>query len=104
MNQRQLPPGRGRPQPPPWTHGPLERVPCPHCGKANDFRELHSEQLLDTGHTVSCNYCGRMMEVVRMAVITVVAVRQADGSAGPVYRGPAQATTIGPQQLRRLLR
>jgi hypothetical protein len=106
MNRR-LPPGQqrqARPQQPPWTHGPIERVPCPHCGHANDFRELHSEQLLDTGHEIDCGHCGRMMEVTAMRQITVIAVRPISAHGGGAQRGRAQATTIGHAQLNRLLR
>lgn len=100
-----LPPGRGAPPPrqAPWSHGAVERVPCCHCGKPNDFRELQNQQLLDTGHRVDCGHCGRVMEVAAIRQVTVVAVRPWD-SVAAAQRGAAQATTIGPGALQRLLK
>ena len=100
------------PQPQPkWVHGTVERVPCPHCGRANDFRNLASQQLLDTGHEVTCQGeqpgegCGQLMEVVGVKTVTVVAVRPVRG-AGVVTREQQarEATTMSPGQLQRLLR
>jgi len=107
MNRR-LPPGRqARPAEPPrqpgWTHGPVERVPCPACGKPNSMVELASQQLLDTGHRITCEHCHRVMEVVAIKVITAVSVRPFDARAAAA-RGAAQATTISPGQLQRLLK
>jgi len=65
--------------------------------------ELASQQLLDTGHRVSCEHCGRMMEVVAIKTITAVSVRTYDAAAA-AQRSAAQATTISPGQLRRLLK
>lgn len=56
--------------------GPIDRVPCPHCGRHNDFRQLKGQQLLDTGHCMFCDHCGRSMEVVRIATVELVVVRQ----------------------------
>jgi uncharacterized Zn finger protein len=85
---------------PKWSKGTIERVACPNCGRVNDFRELHQQQLLDTGHKVICESCGRLMEVVAIKVVTLIAVR-------PVLdTGPSanQARTISPGQLQRLLK
>jgi len=65
--------------------------------------ELDSQQLLDTGHRVDCGHCGRVMEVVGVRVIKAIAVRPYDRAAAG-SRGPAQATTISPGQLKQLLR
>jgi hypothetical protein len=105
-----LPPGQGqrrpRQQQPPSTAGPLHRVPCPHCGRGNDFRELEGQQLLDTGHKVICRGenpgegCGQLMEVVAIQAVKMVAVkpiRVSDQQA-------RQALTMSPAQLQRYLK
>lgn len=90
--------------------GTINATPCPHCGHACDFRDLNSQQLLDTGNTMQCERCKRIMQVVRIVVVTTVTVRQAGrGAPTPVNTGarlpPArQATTLGPKATRRLLR
>jgi hypothetical protein len=106
--------GGGRqnpPQQPKSTQGALERVPCPHCGRGNDFRELDNQTLLDTGHKIICrgdkgDGCGLLMEVVAIRVIKVIAVKPIRGSAPTsTSGGPVRdATTIGQAQLQRLLK
>lgn len=104
--------GGGTPQPK-WTQGPLHSVPCPNCGRTNDFRHLEQQQLLDTGHKILCGLdndssrpgCGQSMEVVRVATIKMVAVRPNRGGTVSRNEAPAhEATTISPAQLQRLLR
>lgn len=99
------------PNPPPTTSGPINGVRCPHCGKGNDFRDLQSQQLLDTGHVAECDHCHRLMEVIRIAPVTVITVRQASQQAQrratQLPAGPPatrQATTLSPAQTRKLLR
>lgn len=58
----------------PQTAGPIDRVPCPYCGKTNDFRELRGQQLMDTGSGVVCDHCGRTMHIAAIREVTVVAV------------------------------
>lgn len=70
----------------PVVRGTLDSVPCPHCGKPNDYRILHEQQLLDTGHLCSCDHCGRMMEVARIAPMIVVSVREPDPDTLQRYR------------------
>jgi hypothetical protein len=88
----------------------VDRVPCPHCGRPNDFRELDGQQLLDTGHRVICrgeNHgegCGMLMEVVSVRTIKVLAVKPIRGYA-PAGQAPAQdARTMSPAQLQRYLK
>lgn len=94
---------------PPTTNGIINQVRCPHCGKPNDFRDLQSEQLLDTGAVTDCDHCKRLMEVVRIQPMIVVTVRAASNSAAITRiahpRGPAprQATTLSPRATRKLL-
>lgn len=100
-----------RPPQPKWSQGTVERVPCPHCGRINDFRNLASQQLLDTGHKVTCqgeqpgDGCGLLMEVVGVKVLTVIAVRPVRGT-GPVTmeQQARESTTMSHQQLNRYLK
>ncbi len=99
-------------QRPPTTHGPVQQVPCPHCGKPNDLRELDAQNLLDTGGEIVCGpiegqvntgHCGRLFEIVGIRMIKVIVVRP---STKPVRQttAPAQAArTVAPGVLRRLL-
>jgi hypothetical protein len=65
--------------------GPIDRVPCPHCNKPNDFRVLESQQLLDTGHQCFCDYCGYSMLVTQIATVKLVAVaKDPSGKRRPV--------------------
>lgn len=97
-------------QQPKSCQGTEDRVPCPHCGRAIDFRELGAQQLLDTGHEVVCRNdegegCGQMMVVVGIRVVKVIAVKPVLGV--PVRRDqrPAQeARTMSPAQLQRYLK
>lgn len=106
-----LPPGRqGQQRQPrqqaPCTRGTIDRVPCPHCGRPNDFRELDGQQLLDTGHKVSCRGenpgegCGQIMEVVAVQTLKVLAVRPIRLSE----QQQRQALTMSPAQLQRFLK
>jgi hypothetical protein len=78
-------------------------MPCPHCGKPNDFRELDNVQCLDTGSTMVCDHCNRKMVI---CVIRVIKVMQAkpirDGEVVRPALGAAPATTISYRDLRRL--
>lgn len=93
----------------PTTNGPINAVRCPHCGKPNDFRDLQQQQLLDTGHIAECDHCRRLMEVIRIAPVTIITVRASSGQPSqrrrPGQLPPArQATTLSPAQTRRLLK
>jgi len=91
----------------PVVHGPMQAVPCPHCGKPNDFRALHEQQLMDTGNDAACDHCGNHMKIVRIAPVTMVSVRKTGATS--INRGaaaqPAQpARTLSPAEARRLLK
>ena len=92
------------------TGGPVDNVKCPNCGRGNDFRDVDSQQLLDTGHTVACDHCQRLMQVKSIRMIKLVQVIQyfGPGQMTPRRRGqlppPRQATTLSPAQTQRLLR
>lgn len=58
----------------PSVHGPIDKVPCPSCGRPNDFRILESQQLLDTGHEVFCDHCGYSMIVTGIRQVKYVVV------------------------------
>jgi len=88
--------------------GAIDKVPCPHCGKPNNFRHLQDQQLLDTGNTASCDHCGGNMKILRILPVTMITVSKAEQSS--INRGAAaqpqptqQARTIGPGALQKLL-
>lgn len=110
QQQRALPQAAAAPLPR-QVSGPLDRVPCPHCGTKNDLRELHSEQLLDTANIIDCNNCRRLFFVTNIVPVLHIVVRVATAadmgqgvtrsrSAAPV----APARTLSPAQAQRLLR
>jgi len=92
------------PQQSPGVTGPIDRVPCPHCGKPNDFRDLSSQQLLDTGHRLFCDSCGNSMEIAAIRTMTFLLVRPLRGGGARPIAGPHDARTISPAQLQRLLK
>ena len=94
------------------VQGPIDRVPCPHCGKPNDFRVMKEQQLYDTGHQCFCDHCGRSMEITSIRQVEVVSVRKdPSGKVAPRPGAGGQArrpqTRPQPQQkpgfLQRLL-
>jgi uncharacterized Zn finger protein len=61
-----------------WRSGPITEVPCPHCGKNNDFTEILEEVENDgSGNRVECDHCGKVMEIVQIKRVTTISVRQA---------------------------
>lgn len=68
-----------------WRTGEWDRVPCPHCGKANDFRgteELLFNQWTGMAATkeemvFDCDECKNRMQVVRCVRTVVISVRKA---------------------------
>lgn len=95
MANRKLPrrgqvPRRG---PPKSKKGPLHAVPCGHCNKPNDFRDVAPDlpggsiggisagqgSLLEEGMTFTCDHCGRVSKVDGVTQATVVAVKPVRG-------------------------
>jgi NAD-dependent SIR2 family protein deacetylase len=64
------------PQPPqqPQSQGPIDRVPCPHCGKANNFRRV--DEMLEVGNVFGCDHCKKPMQIAGVKDIRIVAVRK----------------------------
>jgi hypothetical protein len=89
---------------PPVVSGPINRVPCPHCGKPNDFRELQQQQLLDTGHSCDCDHCGGLMVVAAIQPITMITVRKSNQRPKKGIPAPQQARTLSAAQAQRLLK
>lgn len=62
--------------------GKVDSVPCPHCGHANDFREIEEELALGTdasgtsGTKIQCDHCQQHMVVVQIQRTTLISVRQ----------------------------
>ncbi len=81
--------------------GANDRVPCPWCGKFNDFRDLEQQQLMDTGHIIGCDFCGQTMEVGQIRLIKAYGVRQSTKAANIRRLAPApQARRALPGQVR----
>jgi hypothetical protein len=68
------------PQGPQVTQGPIDRVPCPWCGRALDFR-AHADSdggsagwgsTLETGASADCDHCGRTSKIVASEKIHVI--------------------------------
>lgn len=97
---------------PPTVNGPVHHVPCPHCGRPNDLRELDSQNLLDTGAEIICSsvdgsagtgHCGRlfMVSAVRIVKFVVVVPLHKVVRQGLPAAEPARA--VAPGLLQRLL-
>lgn len=80
------------------VRGPIDRVPCPHCGKPNDFREMKAQHLLDTGHRMFCDHCGHSMEVVQILAVEYVAVRRDPNGGSAAVGGGRRAAAAAPQR------
>lgn len=96
---KQLPPGA-------VVRGEVHAVPCPHCGKTNDFRELDGQQLLDSGNNAVCDHCNQNMQIVQVRPTKIVAVRKTAMSRinnASDARPAAPARTVGPNFLQKLL-
>ena len=92
------------------VNGPIHSVPCPHCGKPNDYRPHNEQQTLDTGSSMSCDHCQRIMEIVAIRPVVVITVRKSAKVRGTVVARRTnlpptkQPTTISPGQLKKLLK
>lgn len=68
------------PQPPPkevkCTRGPHTAVPCPHCGKPNDFEPQKDLGTIERGQVFDCDHCGRKVEIHQVQTVTVVYLKQ----------------------------
>ncbi len=60
--------------PPPMVQGPIDRVPCPHCGKANNFRRV--DEMLEVGNVFGCDHCKKPMQISGVRDVRFVAVRK----------------------------
>jgi hypothetical protein len=96
------------PNPPPSkkaTSGVINRVPCPHCGKPNDFRPLKAQMLLIEEANFDCDYCHKVMQYMgtrKMEVITVIQSPRSDMQGQVKRRVPVrEATTVSLAKVRR---
>jgi hypothetical protein len=69
------------------TQGPVSSVPCPRCGKPNDFREVTSDEDgadvpsdsnaigadFEQGAIVDCDHCGGKMKI--LGIVTTVMIK-----------------------------
>ena len=88
--------------------GPIDRVPCPSCGKTSDLRPLRDAGgLLERGCEVSCDHCGCYALV--LAVHQVQMVKRVQDPKGrrrqpsTAARPAAPAAAANPR-LQRMLR
>jgi hypothetical protein len=68
------------------TKGALHSVPCPHCGRHNDFRPLAPSRAgggagegdygLENGAIIGCDFCKRKSVIVNVQTVTIVTLRQ----------------------------
>lgn len=63
--------------------GPLRRVPCAHCGKPNDLRDLKKDLesgggsgSFESGTSYACDHCGLLNMITMVTEVIVVQVRQ----------------------------
>ncbi len=100
------------PRQPPIVQGPVEQVPCPHCGRPNDMREIDSQNLLDTGSDFQCGpvdgqpntgHCGRVFQVVRIRLVKLVAVIPVQRAPRAELPAAQPARAVSPGVLRKLL-
>lgn len=68
-------------QPQKMTGGPIHKVPCPWCGKGQDFRPHADEAMggagwgsqgLESGVLVDCDNCGRTSKILAVEQVTVI--------------------------------
>lgn len=62
---------------PPTTQGPIDRVPCPHCGKPNNFKGHY--EMLDPGNVFACDHCKNPMQVAGVRDVKVILLRKPRG-------------------------
>lgn len=82
----------------------IHAVRCPHCSKANDFREV-ADGLIEEGGddglketrarpSVECDHCHGIMEVVKIQPTTLIWVRKFEGAASNHHTFQAGQTTF----------
>lgn len=71
--------------------GPIHGVPCPWCGRPNDFKVVQEEigASLEAGLKASCDHCRHFIIVTKVVPVVVVEVRQSkDTSLAPAPPAP----------------
>lgn len=69
-------------QMPPVTTGPIDKVPCPNCGKVNNFHGHH--EMIDTGTVFMCDHCKLPMQICGIRQIKVISLRKPVGQVSSV--------------------
>ena len=88
---------------PPQTSGPISAVPCPHCGRPNDYRDIHKDGLLDTGAETYCDHCDGAATVTAVRNVTLVGLRR-ENKRVAAPQGAAPARTMSAAQAQRMLK
>ena len=79
-----MPKPPAQPQLPPITTGPVNQVPCCHCGKPNNFHG-HAEMLVP-GNTFACDHCKQPMQIAGVRDIKFVSVRAPRGQVQAIRK------------------
>jgi len=81
--------------------GPIHAVPCPWCGKPNDFREIDGAiaALFEGGAYFECDSCHKLMDIVKVVQVKIVQVRQSKKTHNSNL--PPNAAQPGAVRLRR---
>lgn len=96
--------------PAPQTNGPIHKVPCPHCGKPQDFRELNTQEgtTIYPGTECFCDDCGWGIVIAGVQKVTVLSLtptnkRDPQWKAGGHQQGQQQRQVRQPSLVQRLL-
>lgn len=61
------------------VNGPVNAVPCAHCGKPQNYAEIEAERAeenlnpeIPKGAKIECDDCGKLSEVVNIKRIVIV--------------------------------
>lgn len=89
--------------PKPQTNGTIDKVPCPHCGAPQDFRELNTQEgtTLFPGTEIFCDDCGWGSQVAVVKKVTIVylkptTVRDPQWKPGQQHGGGGQQRQVKP--------
>lgn len=58
------------------VNGPLHAVPCAHCGRPNDLRDLDGQKILEVGSGLVCDHCGRTSKIAGIKELKIVVLKQ----------------------------
>jgi hypothetical protein len=79
-------------------NGPIHAVPCPWCGKPNNFKNLQEAigATFEAGNQCWCDHCHHLIVVTKVVPVTVVAVRQSKNTGLDPELGAAPQPAASP--------